>query len=138
MTSALPMLVSLPVALMLVWAPVRAQDPDAAEVLAQPKAGEVAELDLQTIRRFGEKLGRFEVNILWADSAIPQPADFSPRRVRYAIDCEDQTMTLAAVAVFDSAGQLKRTLIVPPGAIDPVTPPKGSTERKWLRQACLF
>jgi hypothetical protein len=133
-----PLLLAASLFAVLAWAPARAQDPNSAEILAQPREGEVAELDLQTIRRYGDKAGRFDVNIIWADSASAQPADFMPRRVRYAVDCEDETMTLAAVAVFDRAGQLQRTLVVPPGAVDPVKPPKGSTEHKWLRKACLF
>lgn len=116
--------------------PARAQD--SAEALAQPGEGEAAELDLQSIRRFGERYGRFEVNIVWADPTRGRPEGLWPRRVRYAIDCEDETMTLAAVGVFDGAGQVQRTLVVPPGAADAVKPARGSTEHKWLRKACLF
>jgi hypothetical protein len=123
-------------AMSLAGRPVAAQD--SAEVLAQPKEGEAAELDLQSIRRFGEKDGRFEVDLVWADPTRHRPAGLGARRVRYAIDCEAETMTLAAVGVFDDSGQVQRTMVVPPGAVDPVKPAKGSAENKWLRKACLF
>jgi hypothetical protein len=115
-----------------------AQAPDSAEALAIPQPGEAAELDLQSIRRYGERAGRFEVTIAWADPARGRPDGLWPRRVRYAIDCEEETMMLAAVGVFDNAGQVQRTMVVPPGAVDAVKPAKGSTEHKWLRKACLF
>jgi hypothetical protein len=117
---------------------VLAQAPDSAEALAKPQPGETAELDLQSIRRYGERSGRFEVTIAWADSSRGRPDGLWPRRVRYAIDCEEETMMLAAVGVFDNAGQVQRTMVVPPGAVDAVKPLKGSTEHKWLRKACLF
>jgi hypothetical protein len=111
---------------------------ESAESLAQPREGEAAELDLQSIRRYGDRVGRFEVNIVWADPTRGRPEGSWPRRVRYAIDCEEETLALAAVGVFDGAGQLQRTMVVPPGAVDPVKPAKGTTEHKWLRKACLF
>jgi hypothetical protein len=78
------------------------------------------------------------VNIVRADPGSAWPEGSGPRRVRYVIDCEEETMTLAAVGVFDNSGQVQRSLVVPPGAIDPVKPAKGSPEQKWLRKACLF
>lgn len=111
---------------------------ESAETLAQPKEGEAAELDLQSIQRYGDRMGRFEVMIVWADPTRGRPEGLWPRRVRYAVDCEDETLMLAAVGVFDNAGQVQRRMVVPPGAVDPVKPPKGSTEHKWLRKACLF
>jgi hypothetical protein len=131
-----PLLSSVTIIASLAGPPALAQD--SAEALAQPKEGEAAELDLQSVRRFGERYGRFEVNIVWADPTRGRPEGLWPRRARYAIDCEDETMTLAAVGVFDGAGQVQRTLVVPPGAVDAVKPAKGSAEQKWLRKACLF
>jgi hypothetical protein len=125
-------------AVLAVLAPARAQTPDSAEALATPQPGEVAELDLQSIKRFGDKAGRLEVNIVRADRGSAPPGSLGPRRVRYVIDCEEETMTLAAVGVFDTSGQVQRSLVVPPGAVDPVKPAKGSPEQKWLRKACLF
>jgi hypothetical protein len=131
-----PLLFAAVITALLAGAPAIAQD--SAEVLAQPKEGEAAELDLQSIRRYGERSGRFEVTIVWADPTRGRPEGLWPRRVRYAMDCEEETMMLAAVGVFDSAGQVQRTIVVPPGAANAVKPPKGSTEHKWLRKACLF
>ena len=111
---------------------------ESAEALAKPQPGETAELDLQSIKRFGDNIGRFEVNIVRVDPASARPNGPGPRRVRYVIDCEAQTMTLAAVGVFDDSGQVQRSLVVPPGAVDPVKPAKGTPEYKWLRRACLF
>jgi hypothetical protein len=131
-----PLLFAAVITALLAGAPAIAQD--SAEVLAQPKEGESAQLDLQSIRRYGERSGRFEVTIVWADPTRGRPDGLWPRRVRYAMDCDEETMVLAAVGVFDSAGQVQRTMVVPPGAVDAVKPPKGSTEHKWLRKACLF
>jgi hypothetical protein len=116
----------------------RAQDPEGAEALARPRAGETVDFDLQSVRRYGDKVGRFEVVVSWGDSSGPKPADSLPRRVRYTTDCENETLTLSAVALYDAAGAIQKTLLVPPGAVDPVKPEKGSRELKWLRQVCLF
>jgi hypothetical protein len=117
---------------------VAAEAPLDAEALAQPREGESATLMLDSIRRFGEALGRFDVRVAWADDTRPAPGDYFPRRVRYQANCEEGTITLAAVAVFDGSGQLQKTMVVPPGASDPVTPQKGSQPAKWLRRVCMF
>jgi hypothetical protein len=125
-------------AVLAALAPARAQTPDSPEALATPQPGEVAELDLQSIKRFGDKVARFEVSIVRAQQGNAAPDSLGPRRVRYVADCEEQTLTLAAVGVFDNSGQVQRSLVVPPGAVDPVQPAKGSLEQKWLRKACMF
>ena len=109
-----------------------------AEEWAQVAAGEVAQLDLQAIRKFGESQARFEVKISRADSASPAPEDHAPRTVRYMADCDLGTMVLVAVGLYDRSGQFAQTLMVPPGAADPVKPQQGSDEAKWIRRACLF
>ena len=109
-----------------------------AETLAQPREGESATLRLDSIRRFGEVLGRFDVSIAWADNTRPAPEDYFPRRVRYQANCEEGTITLAAVGVFDRSGMLQKTMVVPPGASDPVKPEKGTEQAKWLRRVCMF
>ena len=40
--------------------------------------------------------------------------------------------------VFDRSGQLTKTMVVPPGAADPIKPEKGSQEAKWLQRVCMF
>ena len=62
----------------------------------------------------------------------------SSRRLRYMANCQDGTMTLAAVGVFDNSGNVLKTLVAPPGSLDPVTPEKGSEAAKWLRRVCMF
>jgi hypothetical protein len=119
-------------------AAARADGPEEAEALAQVRDGESATLDLQTIRRYGDVVGRFEVALVWTDSTRPMPADYSPRRVRYMANCEEGTMTIAAVGVFDPAGRVQKTIVVPPRASDPVTPEKGTEAAKWLRRVCMF
>lgn len=118
--------------------PVAAQTSPDADTLSRPREGESAELDLQSIRRFGDTLGSFQVSVVWADSALRPPEDYFPRRVRYAVNCDEGTLTLAAVGVIDGNGQLQKTLVVPPGASDPVKPEKGSKQAKWVQRVCMF
>jgi hypothetical protein len=118
--------------------PVAAQSPLDAETLSQARDGESESLDLQSIRRYGDVLGMFHVNIVWADTGRPSPEDYLARRVRYAVNCEEGTLTLAAVGLFDRNGQLQKTLVVPPGASDPVKPAKGTQQAKWVQRVCMF
>lgn len=112
--------------------------PEPIEAAAQPQPGERASLDLQSIRRYGEVQGRFEVVVAWADPGTPRPAGLGQRRVRYMANCEEGTMTLAAVGVFDDNGSVLKTMVAPPGSLDPVKPEKGTEEAKWLRRVCMF
>jgi hypothetical protein len=129
---------TLSVLALVAGTPVHAQEPGSPESLAQAKAGEAARLDLQTIRKFGESQGRFEVVVAWADSTRPAPEDYGPRHVRYMANCDEGTIALAAIGVFDRSGQLTKTVVVPPGAADPIKPEKGSQEAKWLQRVCMF
>jgi hypothetical protein len=115
-----------------------AQSPEEAQALAQPREGETADLDLQTIRRYGDVLGRFEVTIVWTDSSKSIPEDYRPRRVRYMANCEEMTTMLAAVTLYDRNGAFQKGIVVPPRAIDPVKPEKGTEPAKWLRRVCMF
>jgi hypothetical protein len=119
-------------------APPTAQTPLDAETLAQPREGESASLDLQSIRRFGDTLGVFHVSVVWVDSVRPPPEDYLPRRVRYAVNCDEGTLILAAVSLLDRTGQPQKTMVVPPGASDPVKPAKGSEQAKWVQRVCMF
>jgi len=118
--------------------PVAAQSSLDAETLAQPRDGESETFDLQSIRRYGDVQGTFHVSIVWTDTAHPSPEDYHARLVRYAVNCEEGTMTLAAVVLLDRDGQLQKTLVVPPGASDPVKPAKGTEHAKWVRRVCMF
>ena len=115
-----------------------AQDPASIESMAEVKAGERAQLDLQSIRRYGDVQGRFEVIVATADPDSERSDGSSSRRLRYMANCQDGTMTLAAVGVFDNSGNVLKTLVAPPGSLDPVTPEKGSEAAKWLRRVCMF
>ena len=84
----------------------------------------------------GDFVAEYSAHI--ADRSRPFPEDYIPRRVRYAVNCQEGTLTLAAIGLFDRAGQLMRTMVVPPGASDPVKPEKGSAEAKWIQRACMF
>ena len=118
--------------------PLHAQQPRSAEEWAEVREGEIAHLDLQTIRKFGESQGRFDVLITWADSVRPPPQDYLPRTVRYAANCEEGTMVLVAVGIYDRNGQVAKTLVVPPGAADAVKPQKPSDQAKWVQRTCMF
>jgi hypothetical protein len=124
--------------LALACLPAQAQQQDSPEALAQLKDGEVARLDLDTIRRFGDSVGRFEVLIGEGDAARPAPQTHVPRRVRYVVKCDDGSIALAAVALYDRAGNVTKTIVVPPGAVDPVKPEKGSEAYKWVQRTCMF
>jgi hypothetical protein len=118
---------------------VSAQEPASApDALAQVKEGEKAKLDLQSIKKFGERQGQFDVIVSWNDADRPIPDDYLPRRVRYMADCQEATMTVAAVAMFDRNGQVAKTVVAPPRSLDPLKPEKGSEEAKWIRQVCMF
>jgi hypothetical protein len=112
-----------------------AQDEGSADARAVIGPNEAARLDRDSIGDYGA-MKRFDVDIGWNDAAGPRPADHRNRRVRYAADCKAQTLTLAAVAVFDQIGQVEKRMIVPPGAGDAIKPEAGTTQAKWLQNVC--
>jgi hypothetical protein len=118
--------------------PVLADQPTEAEIAAQIKAGEKAQLDLRSIQRYGDIQGRFEVVIAAAEPDAKAEDGAAARRVRYMVNCEDGTMTLAAVGVFDANGNVLKSLVAPPRSLDPVKPEKGSEQATWLRRVCMF
>lgn len=107
------------------------------ETLARVAEGEVGQLDVQSIVKYGEIQGRFDVFIKRGDDT-PSADGTTPRRVRYAVNCQEGTVVVAAVGLFDRSGQLSKTMVSPPGAVDPVKPEKGSDEAKWLQRVCMF
>jgi hypothetical protein len=109
-----------------------------AEILAKAKDGETAKLDLQSVQRFGDVIGRFEVLVNWTDTTRAIPPDYYSRRVRYATNCVEGTYVLAAVGLIDRNGVGVKMMVVPPGSIDPVKPEKGTEAAKWVRQVCMF
>lgn len=125
---------------LLLAAPAVSQDqePPSIESMAQIRQGEKAKIDMQSIQRYGDVQGRFDVIIAWADPGVIRPEGQATRRVRYMTNCEEGNMTLAAVAVFDGAGQVVKTMVAPPRSLDPVKPEKGTEEAKWLRLVCMF
>jgi hypothetical protein len=129
---------SIVLALFAAAAPLYAQEPRSAEDWAQVREGEVARLDMQTIRKYGDIQGSFEVLITWASGSRAAPEDYAARTVRYMADCDAGTITLAAVGLYDRNGNVARTMIVPPRSVDPVKPAKGSDEAKWLQRTCMF
>ena len=120
---------------LLAIAPVRAQDEDTTEGMAAIKPGEVAGLDRDSIRDFGQTRS-FEASIVWGDTGAPRPDGHLRRNVRYVADCRAGTLAVAAVAVIDSNGARVKTMISPPGAADPVEPETGSPQARWLQEAC--
>lgn len=109
------------------------------EVLAQAKPGEKMKFDLQSVKKYGDVQGQFDVIINWSEDAdIPKPKDYTPRRVRYITNCQDGTMTVAAVGIFDQIGQITKTVVAPPRSLDPVKPEKGTPQSKWIQQVCMF
>jgi hypothetical protein len=112
-----------------------AQDEITPEEEAVIKPGEVGHLDRGAILTYGP-LTRFEGRIVWDEAAGARPVGHMSRKVRYVADCKAGTLTLAAVGVFDSEGKVIKTTVVPPGASDAVTPQSGSTEARWLKEAC--
>lgn len=124
------------VALAFAMAPaVWAQDEYSPEGMAAIKEGEVARLDRDSVREFGQQM-RFEISIGWGDGGAPKPEGHMRRIVRYVADCKDGTLLLVAVAVIDSSGFRVKTLLSPPGAADPIIPAAGSLQARWLKDAC--
>ena len=112
-----------------------AQDENTPEGMAAIRPGEVAGLDRDSIRDYGQTRS-FEASIVWGDTGAPRPDGHLRRNVRYVADCRAGTLTVAAVAVIDSSGARVKTMISPPGAADPVVPEAGSPQARWLQEAC--
>jgi hypothetical protein len=115
--------------------PVLAQDENTPEEQAVIKEGEVGRLDLGSVKAYGP-VTRFEASIVWDEARGERPAGHMSRNVRYVADCKAGTLTLTGVAVFGSDGKLIKNTFIPPGAADSAVPKRGSTEARWLREAC--
>ena len=115
--------------------PVLAQDENTPEEQAVIKEGEVGRLDLGSVKAYGP-VTRFEASIAWDEAKGERPAGHMSRNVRYVADCKAGSLTLTGVAVFGSDGKLIRNTFIPPGAADSAVPKRGSTEARWLREAC--
>jgi len=127
---------SLSMAILLALAATAgAQDLDDPEAMAAIKQGEIGRLERDTIGSYGD-LARFDVSVVWDSAAAARPEGYMGRRLRYVADCKARTLTLGAVSVFDASGRLMKTMILPPGAVDPAAPAEGSVESKWLREVC--
>jgi len=127
---------SLGMAILLALVPVAgAQDLDDPEAMAVIKNGEIGRLERGTIGAYGD-LTRFDVSIVWDSAASARPEGYMARRVRYVADCKTRTLVLGAVSVFDSSGRLIKTMILPPGAVEPAAPAEGSVESRWMREVC--
>jgi len=127
---------SLSMAILLALAATAgAQDLDDPEAMAAIKQGEIGRLERDTIGSYGD-LTRFDVSVVWDSAAAARPEGYMGRRLRYVADCKARTLTLGAVSVFDASGRLMKTMILPPGAVDPAAPAEGSVESKWLREVC--
>jgi hypothetical protein len=111
-----------------------AQDENTPEGMAVIKPGEVASLARDTIHDFGQTKV-FEVRIVWGDTG-PRPDGYLRRNVRYVADCKAGTLAVSAVAVFDVSGARIKTMISPPGAVDPAAPAAGSLQARWLQEVC--
>jgi len=112
-----------------------AQDENTPEGMAVIKPGEVAGLDRETIHEFGQ-IRTFEARIVWGDTGGPRPDGYLRRNVRYVADCKAGTLALSAVTVIDASGARVKTMISPPGAVDPATPEAGSLQARWLQEVC--
>ena len=112
-----------------------AQEDSSPEAMAVVKPGEAVRFDRDSIRDFGQKRS-FEIAIVWGDSGAPKPAGHLSRRVRYVADCSAGTLGIASVAVYDATGMLLKSMISPPGAVDPAAPAAGSAQARWLQDVC--
>jgi len=112
-----------------------AQDENTPEGMAAIKPGEVASLARDTIHDFGQTKV-FEARIVWGDTGGPRPDGYLRRNVRYVADCKAGTLAVSAVAVFDASGARVKTMISPPGAVDPAAPAAGSLQARWLQEVC--
>ena len=58
------------------------------------------------------------------------------RYVRFAGKCEDQTLALAGVTLYDDQGRIIKMMVVPPGGSEFIPPKPSTPEGEWLREAC--
>lgn len=114
---------------------VNAENDSTPEEQALIRPGEVGRLDRGSVRSAGP-VTRFEASIVWDEAGGPRPTGHTARMVRYVADCKAGTLTLAAVGILDAEGKLIKTTFVPPGSADSAAPKPGSTEARWLREAC--
>lgn len=113
----------------------QAQDQSSPEAMAVIQPGEAVRFDRDSIRDFGPSRS-FEIAIVWGDTGAPKPAGHLSRRVRYVANCPAGTLGVASVAVYDAGGMLLKSMISPPGAVDPEAPAAGSAQARWFRDAC--
>jgi len=112
-----------------------AQEDSSPEAMAAVKPGEAVRFDRDSIRDFGQSRS-FEIAIVWGDSGAAKPAGHLSRRVRYVANCSAGTLGIASVAVYDASGILLKSMISPPGAVDPAAPASGSIQARWLQDVC--
>ena len=112
-----------------------AQDDSSPEAMAVVKPGEAVRFDRDSIRDFGQSRS-FEIAIVWGDGGAAKPPGHLSRRVRYVANCSAGTLGVASVAVYDASGMLLKSMISPPGAVDPTAPAAGSAQARWLQEAC--
>ena len=112
-----------------------AQEDNSPEAMAVVKPGEVVRFDRDSIRDFGQSRS-FEIGIVWGDGGAAKPPGHLSRRVRYVANCSAGTLGVASVAVYDASGMLLKSMISPPGAVDPVAPAAGSAQARWLKDVC--
>jgi hypothetical protein len=120
----------------LIAAPLSAEpQPGSIEAAARIGAEHESRLDRRSVARFGDLL-RYEVRVGWKDAAL-RPATQAPLRiVRYLARCESREVSVAAVAVIDTSGQMLKSYGVPPGAWEYARPVEGSPEAEALEAAC--
>lgn len=129
----------LAIAAAMLAAPFRvtAQDQYSAEAMARIQPGEAGRLDRDSVHEVGDQLS-FHVEVTWNDASRPRPAEQQTRVVRFVANCQANTIVVSAVVVVGRDGGVNKTLIAPPGAVDPVTPAAGSNEERWMKSVCRF
>jgi hypothetical protein len=58
------------------------------------------------------------------------------RRIRYAVDCDQGTIAVAALASPNDAGHMKEEKIIPPRTADWIKPAQGTKPAQWVSKAC--
>jgi|TARA_R110000824_G_scaffold191997_1_gene373930 hypothetical protein len=114
--------------LIVLFYPYNAHGDNSPEFYAVVEDGEEYEFKKDSIRVRANLTG-FVVAI----GGIETPAF---RYVRFAGKCEEQTLALAGVTLYDDQGRIIKMMVVPPGGSEFIPPKPSTPEGEWLREAC--
>ena len=118
--------------LIVLFYPYNAHGDNSPEFYAAVEDGEEHEFKKDSIRVRANLTG-FVVAIGGLEVAPQTPAF---RYVRFASKCEEQTLAVAGVTLYDNQGRMIKMMVVPPGGSEFIPPKPSTPEEEWLKEAC--